>query len=199
MESMKKVGITGSIGAGKSFVGSLLRDRGFRVLDADIAVHALYRENATLRGELAENFGEECLTPSGVNRDYFIRKIFSDDGARMRLESIVYPHLTRYVKEFLEEPARENPHCVLFVEAALLSRAPGIVGMLDEIWIVDAPEDMRLERLVNRGMERSDALRRIENQRGECIAERFAGKTVHTLENAGLRGALESRLDALLR
>ena len=76
---MKKVGITGSIGAGKSFVGSLLRNRGFRVLDADVAVHDLYRENAALRGELAENFGEECLTPSGVNRDYFIRKIFSDD------------------------------------------------------------------------------------------------------------------------
>ena len=196
---MKKVGITGSIGAGKSFVGSLLRDRGFRVLDADVAVHDLYRENAALRGELAENFGEECLTPSGVNRDYFIRKIFSDDGARTRLESIVYPHLTRYVKEFLEEPARENLQCVRFVEAALLSRAPGIVGMLDEIWIVDAPEAVRLERLVNRGMERSDALRRIENQRGECIAERFAGKTVHTLENAGLRDALELRLDALLR
>lgn len=196
---MKKVGITGSIGAGKSFVGSLLRDRGFRVLDADVAVHDLYRENAALRGELAENFGEECLTPSGVNRDYFIRKIFSDDGARERLESIVYPHLTRYVKEFLEEPAREKPQCVRFVEAALLSRAPGIVGMLDEIWIVDAPEAVRLERLVNRGMERSDALRRIENQRGECIAERFAGKTVHALENAGLRDALEPRLDALLR
>ena len=193
---MRKIGITGSIGAGKSFVGSLLRDRGFRVLDADVAVHDLYRENAALRGELAENFGEECLTPDGVNRDYFIRKIFSDDGARERLESIVYPHLTRYVKEFLEA-ADGAP--VKFVEAALLSRAPGIVGMLDEIWIVDAPEDMRLERLVNRGMERSDALRRIENQRGECIAERFAGKTVHTLENAGLRGALESRLDALLR
>lgn len=196
---MKKVGITGSIGAGKSFVGSLLRDRGFRVLDADVAVHDLYRENAALRGELAENFGEECLTPSGVNRDYFIRKIFSDDGARTRLESIVYPHLTRYVKDFLDAPVHENPQCVRFVEAALLSRAPGIVGMLDEIWIVDAPEAVRLERLVNRGMERSDALRRIENQRGECIAERFAGKTVHTLENAGLRDALELRLDALLR
>jgi dephospho-CoA kinase len=198
---MKKVGVTGSIGAGKSFVGSLLRSRGFRVLDADIAVHALYRENATLRGELTENFGEECLTPSGVNRDYFIRKIFSDDGARERLESIVYPHLTRYVKDFLDAPVHdgENTQGIRFVEAALLSRAPGIVGMLDEIWIVDAPEDMRLERLVNRGMERSDALRRIENQRGECIAERFAGKTVHTLENAGLRNALELRLDALLR
>ena len=121
MESMKKVGITGSIGAGKSFVGSLLRDRGFRVLDADVAVHDLYRENAALRGELAENFGEECLTSAGVNRDYFIRKIFSDDGARTRLESIVYPHLTRYVKEFLEV-ADGVP--VRFVEAALRSRAP---------------------------------------------------------------------------
>ena len=127
---MKKVGITGSIGAGKSFVGSLLRDRGFRVLDADVAVHDLYRENTALRGELAENFGEECLTPAGVNRDYFIRKIFSDDGARTRLESIVYPHLTRYVKDFLDAPVHdgENTQGIRFVEAALLSRAPESSG-----------------------------------------------------------------------
>ena len=198
---MKKVGITGSIGAGKSFVGSLLRSRGFRVLDADIAVHALYRENATLRGELTENFGEECLTTDGVNRDYFIRKIFSDDAARERLESIVYPHLTRYVKDFLEAPVRdgENSQSIRFVEAALLSRAPGIVALLDEIWIVDAPEAVRLERLVNRGMDRGDALRRIENQRGECVAERFAGKTVRLLENANPLDSLDLRLDFLLR
>jgi dephospho-CoA kinase len=198
MESMKKVGITGSIGAGKSFVGSLLRDRGFRVLDADVAVHDLYRENAALRGELAENFGEECLTPSGVNRDYFIRKIFSDDGARERLESIVYPHLTRYVKEFMEEPARENPQCVRFVEAALLSRAPGIVGMLDEIWIVDAPESTRLRRLVARGLEPADARRRIENQRETCKADLFTGKVVCTLTNEGDVASLQNQLDALL-
>lgn len=198
---MKKVGVTGSIGVGKSFVGSLLRSRGFRVLDADIAVHALYRENATLRGELTENFGEECLTPDGVNRDYFVRKIFSDDAARERLESIVYPHLTRYVKDFLEASVRdgENPQSIRFVEAALLSRAPGIVSLLDEIWIVDAPEAVRLERLVNRGMDRGDALRRIENQRGECVAERFAGKTVRLLENANPHDSLDLRLDFLLR
>lgn len=193
---MRKIGITGSIGAGKSFVGSLLRYRGYGVLDADVAVHTLYRDNATLRGELAASFGEECLTPDGVNRDYFIRKIFSDATARERLESIVYPHLTRYVKEFLEA-ADGAP--VKFVEAALLSRAPGIVALLDEIWIVDAPEAVRLERLVNRGMERGDALRRIENQRGECTAERFAGKAVHALENAGARDSLELQLDSLLR
>ncbi len=197
---MKKVGITGSIGAGKSSVGSLLRARGFRVLDADVAVHDLYRENASLRAELADAFGEECLTADGVNRDYFIRKIFSDADARVRLESIVYPHLTQYVKAFLNEPAHdgENPVCTRFVEAALLSRAPGIVTMLDEIWIVDAPEEIRIERLVTRGMDRDDALRRIENQRGECKADRFSRKPVRILENAGSMACLQKELEAFL-
>jgi dephospho-CoA kinase len=70
--------------------------------------------------------------------------------------------------------------------------------MLDEIWIVDAPEEMRLERLVGRGMDRDDALRRIENQRGECNAERFPEKPVRILENAGCMSCLQKEIEAFL-
>ena len=202
---MVKIGITGSIGAGKSFVGGLLRERGFQVLDADRKVHELYRDSQTLRRELAEYFGEDCLTPTGVNSALIADKIFADATAREKLEQIVYPHLTNAVEKFFEADAEDEVcenrdcKCARFVEAALFSRAPTLVEMLDEIWIVDAPEDVRLKRLVNRGLSESDAARRIENQRGACDSKHFAGKQVRILTNDGERSYVESQLECLLK
>lgn len=192
MESMKKIGITGAIGAGKSFAAALLRERGFEVLDADAAVHALYRDCSALRAEMVEAFGPECLVEGGVNRQFFVERVFSDKAAREKLEAVVYPHLTETVRAFFdgksgcdgEQSAAflERPR---FLEAALLSRAPGIVAMLDEIWIVDAPEDLRLRRLVGRGLDEEDARRRIQDQRGACDESLFAGKPVRKIINTG--------------
>ena len=201
---MVKIGITGSIGAGKSFVGGLLRERGFQVLDADRKVHELYRDSQTLRRELADYFGEDCLTPTGVNSALIADKIFADATAREKLEQIVYPHLTDAVEKFFEADAENATNVAVadsarFVEAALFSRAPSLVKMLDEIWIVDAPEDVRLKRLVARGLSESDAARRIENQRGACDPKHFAGKQIRLLTNDEDRSYVESQLECLLK
>lgn len=204
---MLKIGITGSIGAGKSFVGELLRGRGFQVLDADRKVHELYRDSAELRAEIAGFLGEECLTPTGVNSALIADLIFADASVREKLEQIVYPHLTIAVEKFFAgEPAeiageseKSDCKCARFVEAALFSRAPSLVEMLDEIWIVGASEDVRLHRLVLRGLEKSDALRRIKNQRGACAPELFPGKTIRAITNDGDRSQVEMQLDVLLK
>ena len=99
---MRKIGIVGSIGAGKSFVGTLLRDRGFRVMDADEVVHELYRTSNDLRAVIRCAFGPYCLTQDGVNREFFADLIFRDSDARRRLESLVYPYLTQAVLDFFE-------------------------------------------------------------------------------------------------
>jgi len=211
---MLKIGITGSIGAGKSFMGELLRARNFQVLDADRKVHELYRDCAELRAEMAAFFGEDCLTPTGVNSALIADRIFADASAREKLEQIVYPYLDRAVADFFDAECAGNAKCAAdsgvecagnagkkgarFVEAALFSRAPSLVEMLDEIWIVDAPENVRLQRLVKRGLSESDAARRIENQRGACAPELFPGKRIRTFTNDGDRTRLESKLDALL-
>lgn len=192
---MLKIGITGSIGAGKSFMGRLLRARNFQVLDADRKVHELYRDSTGLRSEMAEYFGEDCLTPDGVNSALIADRIFADASAREKLEQIVYPYLNRAVAEFFDESAADPCR---FVEAALFSRAPELVKMLDEIWIIDAPESARLERLVHRGLSESDAKRRIENQRGACAPELFPGKRIRTLMNDGDKSHVEQLLDVLL-
>jgi dephospho-CoA kinase len=204
---MLKIGITGSIGAGKSFMGRLLRARNFQVLDADCKVHELYRDSAGLRAEMAAYFGEECLTPDGVNSALIADRVFADADARVKLEQIVYPYLNRAVANFFAEDASDENSAQLtsaadkcrFVEAALFSRAPELVKMLDEIWIIDAPESARLERLVHRGLSESDAKRRIENQRGACAPELFPGKLIRTVMNDGDKLHVEQLLDELLK
>ena len=92
------IGITGQIGAGKSFVGQILRNRGFKVLDADKAVHELYRSNADLRKALVAEFGEESLTEDGVDRNFFANLIFKDESARKRLENLCQKYNTNFFK-----------------------------------------------------------------------------------------------------
>lgn len=191
---MKRIGITGTIGSGKSFVGSLLRERGYMVLDADRQVHELYRTSEPLRASIAQAFGAESLTEDGVNRPYLARLIFNDEGSRILLEKLVYPHLTKSVRDFLSSVMPAFPD-VKFVEAALFSRTPEIVAMLDEIWIVKAPEDVRLRRLVARGLSEEDALLRIKNQRNTCDESLFPGKCVRVLENAEGKPSIEKQLD----
>lgn len=187
------IGITGQIGAGKSFVGHKLRERHVRVIDADLAVHQLYRDNSELRTAISREFGADSLTETGVNRKFFADLIFRDAGARLRLEQLVYPVLTAYL-------LRENP---AFVEAALFENVPEMVEHLSEIWIVMASPEVRLKRLTcNRNMNEDDARRRMELQQSkdskECWRRLFPGKKLHFLDNSGDETALMKNLETLL-
>ncbi len=192
----KRIGITGTIGSGKSTVGECLRRRGLPVLDADACVHELYRGCDALRKELAEAFGPECLTAEGVNRKFFADLIFRDDAAREKMEGLVYPYLTDAVQEFFA--AHSGP---AFLEAALLHRIPQVVKFLDQVWLVDAPVKVRLERLVSRGLSREDACRRIETQ-GDIAALaalwQARGIPVTRIENDGSLEQLEDHVNVTL-
>ena len=186
------IGITGSIGAGKSLVGRLLRDRHIRVIDADVAVHHLYRDNVGLRAAIAKEFGDDILTEKGICRSRMANLIFGDPSARTRLESLVYPVLTEYL-------LRENP---AFVEAALFENVPELVEHLDEIWVVTASEEVRLKRLVEkRDFTEEDARRRIELQRPRdsetSWLQRFPGKTVRFIDNSQDESSLEKQIETL--
>lgn len=192
---MRKIGIVGSIGAGKSFVGTLLRDRGFRVMDADDVVHELYRTSNDLRAVIRCAFGPYCLTQDGVNREFFADLIFRDSDARRRLESLVYPYLTQAVLDFFEEPERPSERGIRFFSAALLDRVPEIVKVLDEIWAVTAPEDIRLKRLVARGLSEDDARRRMETQRMNALPSH---PNIRVVENVSDEGALWAQIADIL-
>ena len=187
------IGITGTIGAGKSLVGRILRDKKIRVIDADVAVHHLYRDDKNLRAAIAKEFGEDMLTEKGISRSRMADLVFKDASARTRLEALVYPVLTQYL-------LRANP---AFVEAALFENVPELVSRLDEIWVVSAEREVRKNRLIeNRGFSESDAERRIELQSAKDSEEEwgrlFPGKKLRFIDNSGDEADLKNLIEKLL-
>ena len=162
---MKKIGICGKIGSGKSAVGVLLAEKGAFVLDLDVEMHRLYTESEELRTKISERFGAVCVQNGTVDRAALASQVFKDPKSLQDLEKIVYPMLQKHAENKLKRIENsENPPKIAAVEGALLFKWPEFSKNLAEIWVVQAPDDIRLERLQKRGFSKDDALRRMQIQ-----------------------------------
>ena len=157
---MYKVGITGGIGAGKSTVCDLLRERGVAVYDSDSRAKQLMSEDVMLRAELIEAFGDAVYGASGLDRAYLAKSVFGNDEALRKLNAIVHPAVMRDFAEWAE--VQEGDYVVL--ESAILFEA-GLADRVDSVVAVMAPESLRLERAMARdGASRDEILRRLRSQ-----------------------------------
>lgn len=157
---MYKVGITGGIGAGKSTVCDLLRERGVAVYDSDSRAKQLMSEDVMLRAELIEAFGDAVYGASGLDRAYLAKSVFGNDEALRKLNAIVHPAVMRDFAAWAE--VQEGDYVVL--ESAILFEA-GLADRVDSVVAVMAPESLRLERAMARdGASRDEILRRIRSQ-----------------------------------
>lgn len=187
------IGITGEIGAGKSLVGSILRANGFCVLDADVLVHELYFDNAKLRSEIAKKFGACAINNTGVNSKFIANVIFNNDEKRKELEALVYPLLTATL-------LKKNP---TFVEAAMLENVPELLQHIDEIWVIVADENIRLNRLINnRHFLLADAMQRIKVQRDRNLKSYwqniFKNKKLRFIDNSKSEVELKKEINAII-
>ena len=157
------LGLSGGIAAGKSHVANLLADRGWAVIDAD----ALARE-AVLPGSeglaaLVAAFGPACLQADGtLDRAWLAARVFSDGAARERLNAVLHPRIEALLGERLRELPIGTRGAVL--DAALWVER-GRAHHFDAFWTVDAPEELRLARLMARdGMPLEAARARLRAQ-----------------------------------
>jgi len=165
--------ITGLIGSGKSLVASVVRECGFEVLDADAVAHELYKVHAGLRKKIAEAFGYEAITESGINRFYISKIVFNDAQKLCLLESIVHPVLQQEIEE-------RNPP---FVEAAVLYKWADFAKKMQAIWIVEADESVRRERLLKRGMNERDIENRMRAQPQDVRNKEWKTKKIVKIGN----------------
>ncbi len=185
-----KLGLTGGLASGKSTVARRLAERGATVIDADRLVAELYAPGAPGARAAAELFGPAVLDERGaVDRTALARIVFADPAARGRLERAVHPLVRRRFARIAEEAPGE----VLVLEATLLVEA-GYAPDFDRVITVEAPEDVRLRRAVERGMEPDEARRRLAAQ-GSGETRRAAADLV--IANDGDRAKLERRVDEL--
>ncbi len=149
---MLTVIVTGMIGSGKSAVCALLAKRGIPVYDSDSRTKALYDSVPGLKEMLEKELGVPFMD--------FAKLIFSDAGAREKLEGIVYPLVLEDFKAWRD--AQDAPFVVL--ESAIILSKPIFDGIADYVVAVTAEEEVRLSRLISRGLTEEDARRRMASQ-----------------------------------
>jgi len=159
-----KVGLTGGIACGKTVVRRRLEERGIPTLDADAVVHRLLQSGTEVTREIAEIFGDAVIAADGsVDRKALGAIVFSDEGARRKLNAIVHPGVWREIERFFEEREKASDP-VAVVDAALMIET-GSYRRYDRVVVVHCFPELQVERLIARdGVSQEDALRRIRSQ-----------------------------------
>ncbi len=156
------LGVVGGIGAGKSAVARSLAARGFVIVDSDRAAHEAL-ERPAVRETLRSWWGERVLTPEGrVDRRAVAAIVFADAAQRARLEALVHPIVKEARVEAIRNAGAANARGVV-VDAPLLYEA-GVDQECDAVLFVDAPRELRLERVDERGWDAPEFDRREASQ-----------------------------------
>jgi dephospho-CoA kinase len=156
------IGLTGNIATGKSTVGRMLAQRGAEHIDADRLAHQVMAQGTDAWEQIVRAFGREILRPDGeIDRARLGAIVFSDDRALARLERIVHPPVIARTRVLIE---RSNAPVVV-VEAIKLIESGMVAQLCDALWVVTAPRDVQIERLVvERGLSQEDAVARVDVQ-----------------------------------
>ncbi|MDQ3733108.1 MAG: dephospho-CoA kinase [Actinomycetota bacterium] len=190
------VGLTGGIGSGKSAVADLLAEHGARVIDADeVAREVVAGGSAGLRDVVAE-FGEEVLGSDGLlDRGRLAEIVFADPDARLRLTAIVHPLVARRIEELLTDGSASG--VVVYDVPLLVEESVHDRHDFDLILVVEAPEHLRIERLMrDRGMTEDQVRARMASQASD--EQRRAVADV-VIVNDGSRAQLQRAVDQVWR
>jgi dephospho-CoA kinase len=155
------IGLTGNIGVGKSTVLGILRKLGAQTIDADKVSHGVMLPGGLAYDAVIEAFGPEILLSDGsINRRHLANIVFAFPDKLARLEDIVHPAVEQAVQAEIE--AADAP--VVVIEAIKLLEGE-LKSICDEIWVVTAPEDVQIARLIEqRGLSERQARGRMRSQ-----------------------------------
>lgn len=188
---MIRLGLTGNIASGKSSVARLLAAHGARVLDADALAREAVQPGTTALAAIVARFGEAVLQPDGaLDRSALRRRVFGDPPALADLNAIVHPEVGRLRAE--RAAAAEAEGVQVFVDEIPLLFEAGLADQFDGIVFVDAPESVRLARLMHdRGLPEADA-RAMMTAQADVAPKR--ARATWIIENDGSREALAAQV-----
>jgi dephospho-CoA kinase len=191
---MLVIGLTGSIGTGKSEAARQLEALGASIISADQVGHEAYTPDTEAWEQVVAAFGDEILGDDGeIDRRKLGTIVFSDSGRLDKLNQIMHPRMARMVADQIED-LRTQGVDVVVVEAALLFEA-GWDSLVEEVWVTDSPEQMVIERLKKRnGLSEEEARKRISSQMDR--SERLE-RSDYVIDNSGDMAGLESAIKEL--
>ena len=178
---MLKIGLTGSIAVGKTFVTEVLRELGCFVLDADKTAREVVEPGTIGWRQIVENFGEAILASDGqIDRAKLGAIVFADEEKRLLLNSIVHPLVFDRQNEWLGQIQAENPQAIAIIDAALMIESGGY-KRFDKIIVVWCQPEIQIERLMKRNnFSRAEAEQRIAAQMPQEEKKRYADFLIDT-------------------
>jgi dephospho-CoA kinase len=178
---MLRVGLTGSIGVGKSFVGSVFVELGCHLLDADETAREVVLPGSYGLLAIIEEFGKDVLQPDGtLNRKQLGAIVFEDEQKRQRLNAILHPLIIERQDQILHEWELADPNGIGIVDAALMIESGGY-KRFDKLIVVHCRPEVQLERVMLRsGLSREEAQTRIDSQMPQEEKQRFADFLIDT-------------------
>ena len=182
------IGITGSIGSGKSSVARMMRKFGAAVIDTDKLAHAVYKPGTEAYNDVVLAFGKNILSPSGkIDRKALAAIVFQDVSALKKLNAITHPRTLESVCKLLNKYVRKNVD-VIVIEAPLLVEA-GWKGLADEVWVVAAGKSAIKQRLYKqRRLTEADVASRMKGRYSQVKLIKYADVVI---QNDGSKEALQ--------
>lgn len=193
---MKRLGVTGGIGSGKTTVCRMLEELGARVFYADDEAKRLLASDASIRRDVIDLFGPESYLPDGSpNRRFIARMAFADKALLERLNAVVHPPVLRRFEEAVQHAQRERAS-LMVKEAALIFEA-GAEHQLDAVAVVEAPLQARIERVCARdGVSQEEVTARMAHQADPSVLRERADIV---LANDGDPERLQRKVERLYR
>ena len=178
---MLKVGLTGSIAVGKTFVLGVLSELGCHVIDADVVARQVALPGSPGLKAVIDAFGEEVLKSDGsLNRARLGEIVFADEAKRQQLNSILHPFIIAAQDAQLRELELQDPKDIAVVDAALMIESGGY-QRFDKLIVVHCRPEVQLQRLMRRNkLSREEVEQRIATQMPQEEKKRYADYLIDT-------------------
>ncbi len=142
---MKRIGISGGIGSGKTFISNIFKENNYKIFNSDLVARDIINNDKSIRNKIISSFGNDSYDLNGINKEYISDLIFNSEEKRLKLNKIVHPRVYLKYLDFLNINSVHNS----IIESALLHQTKSF-GLNDYNIIVTCPVEKRVERVVSR-------------------------------------------------
>ena len=194
---MRIIGLTGSVGSGKSTVGKLMEEHfNVRLQMTDEIGHLAYQKGTESYEQIIQLLGKVILDEDKeINRKLVADKVFQEERLLEQLNSIIHPWVKQYLSEDMEQQKKKKEYSYYVIESAIMFQT-GLDRMCDEVWYVDAEDAVRRERLKSDRGYSDDKINNIMDNQWENAKRKEQCQQV--INNNGNKSLIMEQLEKLL-
>lgn len=159
--SLRRIGLTGGIGSGKSTLGQMLQELGVALIDADAISRQLTQTGGEAIEPLKQIFGPDCIDASGaLNRDHMRQLVFTNKDAKQLLQQLLHPLILFQIEKNVQQLIEKGTSLVV-LDIPLLVESSHWRSRVDRVLVVDCEEETQVQRVVQRSQLTPEAVRQI--------------------------------------